>query len=56
MKEPTEQEKAVIRNRQMLCTHSFIKSQADPTRRCVHCGVSQADWEQMQATFGFVIP
>ncbi len=37
----------IVRARQTSCRHAFIKP-PNQVQRCVHCGVSAADWEKMQ--------
>ena len=53
MKEPTKEELEVIRYRQMHCEHRIIRGPSDTTPRCVHCGISQSDAEQMQSVPSF---
>jgi hypothetical protein len=57
MKEDTPEQKEAIRQRQLQCKHSLIKGASDNTTRCVWCGVSKADLEQMElATTGWATP
>lgn len=50
MKEPTPEERAVIKYRQAQCSHSIIRNLCDREARCVHCGISQADAESQTAS------
>jgi hypothetical protein len=42
----------IIRARQLACKHAMIKPFAASVERCVHCGVSAADWKKMQEEIG----
>lgn len=55
MIEDTPEQKEVIRERQRLCKHDFIRGACDKTPRCVHCGISQADAEQMTPYVGTAV-
>lgn len=52
MKEYSEADMQVIRQRQMNCKHSFIKHMSDVVHHCPKCGVTQAEWEAIQASWG----
>lgn len=38
----------VTRARQLACKHDFIRPHGN-VERCVHCGISRAEWEQIEA-------
>lgn len=44
----TDKPDATTLHRQMHCVHAFIKVRNET--RCVHCGVSESDWEQMKTS------
>jgi len=43
-----------IKQRQMTCKHAMIKPFPTSVERCVHCGVSAADWKVLHAEMPMV--
>jgi hypothetical protein len=52
MKEDTPEQLEVIRQRQRGCTHSIVRGACDKEPRCVHCGISRAEYEAMGSAGG----